>query len=758
MENEQPTYKHLEEEVNRLNGKLTNLEKHSLYGYWDLEIKTGKLFCSDQVFEILGVLRNEYTANVENFRKSVHPEDINKLSNIISKDFSNAGDIDTIFRIIRPGGEIRIIQSKTNIFCENGEAVKAFGTIQDITDNEKSKNQMLEIDFYSEQILNAINTGVLIINPENGFIEKANQPLSKLIDIELNQIIGKECTSVFNSENEGLCAIKNQENDIENIEKEFTRKDGSKLPLIISIKKININGQQKIIETFVDNSQNKLFQEVVSTSNKELFHAKEKLEENIKLLSAFIKHSPIYAFIKEVSPEECWVVNASDNFIDMVGIPGSEMEGKTMEELFPPDFAKKITADDLAVVTDGKILKLDENLNNKHYTTIKFPISLGDKKMLAGYTIDITERVKAELTLKDNESKMRAILDAMPDMMFIQDMKGTYLDFYIPYQAVTYKPPKVFLGQSINEVLPPKIAEEFINVINRAIETCQIQLFEYSLQMPDGFHYYEARTIAYDNNKILSIVRDITSRFLDEQTIKQKNDELLKLITDKDRFMSILAHDLRSPFNNIIGFVELLIKNIRVYNIDKIESILKILGNSIFKTYNLFEDILQWAKSQAGQLPYEPVNVSFNDVSQLVIHNIINLARAKKISINCFESEPIVLFADLNMLKTILRNLISNAIKFTAENGKIKVYCEKDGAFAIITVSDSGVGILKNDLDKIFDDSLRFSTKGTAKEEGTGLGLILCKEFVEKHGGRIWVESEPGKGSNFKFTIPLFKL
>jgi PAS domain S-box-containing protein len=757
MDKEELINNYLEREVNQLNEKLKIPETQCLCGYWDLEIKSGKLFCSDQIFEILGVSRKEYTLDVENFKKFVHPKDINSLNNIINKEYFNAGEIDTVFRIIRSSGEIRLIQSKTSIFSENGEVVKVFGTIQDITESEKFRNQLLEIDLYSEQILNALNTGVLIINPVDGVIEKANMAFSKLIDVLLNQLIGKEYTSIFYNENENFCALWNIEKEIENIEKIFTKKDGSKLPLIVSKKRITINKQHKIIASFIDNSQNRLIQEIVSNSNKELLQAKEKSEENIKLLSSFIKHSPIFAFIKEVSPEESWVLHASENFINMIGIPGSQMEGKTMEELFPLEFAKKISADDWAVVCDGNILKLEESFNGKHFTTIKFPITIGDKKMLAGYTIDITERVKAEFTLKEKESKIRAILEAMPDMMFIQDRNGTYLDFYIPYQAFTYTPPKVAIGQTIDQVLPQNIASEFIKVINRAIETCQIQLFEYSLQMPDGLHYYEARTIAFDENKILSIVRDITSRFIDEQTIKQKNDELLKLNTDKDRFMSILAHDLRSPFNNIIGFVELLTKNIRVYNIDKTESILKILGNSIFKTYNLFEDILQWAKSQAGQLPYEPVYISFNDVSQLVIHNIINLARAKKISINCFESEPIALFADLNMIKTILRNLISNAIKFTDENGKIRVYCEKEGQFATITVSDSGVGIHKDDLDKIFDESNRFSTKGTAQEEGTGLGLILCKEFVEKHDGKIWVESEPGRGSNFKFTIPLFK-
>jgi PAS domain S-box-containing protein len=758
MKNTKPSYHDLEQEVKFLKEKLRNVEKLSSIGYWDWDILNNKLSCSDQVFDILGVSKENFEVTKENFDKVIYPEDIENFRAEVDKALHKGCDIELLYRIIRSNGEIRIVRSKATIICEDEIAQSAHGIIEDLTEFELTKIQLIEINSFNQQLLNNIDTAIIIIDFETKIIENANLPATKLIGASLEQIIGKKCDLILCSDCESNCPLVDYNNYIENADKFLIRPDGSYLPILKTVKKISVKGKQKLIESFIDNTQNKKTQEIITKNNAETIAAKEKAEESTKLLSLFIKHSPIFTYIKEVSPEESWVLFASENFSEMTGISGSKMEGKNMEQLFPPEFAKKITMDDWNVVCDGVTLKFDEDLNDRHYTTIKFPITLGDKKMLAGYTIDITDRVKTEQNLRENESKMRAILDAMPDMMFIQDLEGTYSDYYIPKNAITYNPPKVFLGQRIDDVLPQNVVDGFLNLIQKAINTNKIQFYEYSLQMPDGFHFYEARAIAYEANKVLSIVRDITRRYLSEQTVKKQTNELLKLNTDKDRFLSILAHDLRSPFNNILGFLDLLSKNIRIYDIDKIESILKIIANSTYKTYNLLEDILQWAKSQAGQLPFEQVKVSFMEIANQVISSIINQAKTKKIVINCFESEPTVLSADANMLKTILRNLITNAIKFTKENGKINVYSQISGSFAIITVSDSGVGIQKEDQDKIWDISSEFSTKGTAKEEGTGLGLILCQEFVEKHGGKIWVESELGKGSDFKFKIPLYQI
>ena len=249
-------------------------------------------------------------------------------------------------------------------------------------------------------------------------------------------------------------------------------------------------------------------------------------------------------------------------------------------------------------------------------------------------------------------------------------------------------------------------------------------------------------------------LEDITKRKQTEEEIILKNNELQKLNYDKDIFMSILAHDLISPFNLILGYLDLLANNLNKYEIAAIEKQITIVNNTALNTFYLLEDILMWARSQSGKLSYEPKEFNFKISCDRVVEILKPNANNKRITISVIESEKIIVFADINMLNTILRNLISNAIKFTHNGGNIFIYAKQNTSDVTVSVSDNGIGIAPQILSKLFNITEMYSTKGTANEKGTGFGLLLCKEFIEKHGGKIWVESEVGKGSEFKFTLP----
>jgi signal transduction histidine kinase len=240
----------------------------------------------------------------------------------------------------------------------------------------------------------------------------------------------------------------------------------------------------------------------------------------------------------------------------------------------------------------------------------------------------------------------------------------------------------------------------------------------------------------------------------DEQGLRESAIQLHKLDADKDRFKSILGHDLKSPFNNILGFSEVLTEDIRKLNIDEIEDIANDINKTARNTNNLLESILVWTRVQSGKIPFEPQNLSFADICNDILKTLNPNADAKNIIINYSATDHLNVFADIDMLKTVMRNLVSNAIKFTNIGGKINITTEQNTENVTVIVSDNGIGIPPDDLTKLFDISQVHSTKGTAKETGTGVGLLLCKEFVEKHQGKIWVESEVGKGSRFSFTLP----
>jgi len=238
-----------------------------------------------------------------------------------------------------------------------------------------------------------------------------------------------------------------------------------------------------------------------------------------------------------------------------------------------------------------------------------------------------------------------------------------------------------------------------------------------------------------------------------EKVVLQQNAQLQKLNADKDRFISILAHDLKDPFTSILGMADLLTKNIHKYSINKIEELVNYQKKSAQNTYNLLMDILIWARAQSGNLPFSP---EFFDLKELIDETISTLkpsADTKNISINVLADTDLVVFADSHMLKTILRNLISNAIKFTNRGGKIDVFVKNSPDDVSISVSDDGVGISPEIKAQLFDITQKVSTKGTENESGTGLGLMLCKEFIDKHGGTMKIDSDPGNGTAITFSI-----
>jgi signal transduction histidine kinase len=236
--------------------------------------------------------------------------------------------------------------------------------------------------------------------------------------------------------------------------------------------------------------------------------------------------------------------------------------------------------------------------------------------------------------------------------------------------------------------------------------------------------------------------------------IRNQNLELKQLNADKDLFLSVLAHDLKSPVSAQMGLSGILAENIKKYDIEKIECLVKHINISAISTYDLLDHLLMWTRSKSGKLPFEPCLTRFSLVFGKVKAIVQPLASQKNVSIILSDKDNISVFADGELLNTILRNLIGNAIKFSHNNTEILVTVIKESGNITITVTDSGIGIKAGDLEKLFNISLMYSTQGTAGEKGTGLGLLLCKEFVEKHGGTITVESEPGRGSEFKFTLP----
>jgi two-component system sensor histidine kinase ChiS len=257
--------------------------------------------------------------------------------------------------------------------------------------------------------------------------------------------------------------------------------------------------------------------------------------------------------------------------------------------------------------------------------------------------------------------------------------------------------------------------------------------------------------------RILNSDKQILEAKVYEQTheITRKNEELQKTNAEKDKFFSIIAHDLRSPFSGFLGLTQQMADNLPDLSISEIKEIVISLKTSASNTYSLLENLLQWSKIQQGQIPFHPEKLRLSFVAKDSIIILEEPAKTKKIDIFIDISEDIFVLADINMLESLFRNLVSNAVKFTPREGKIFISAKRKTEGTIeVSVKDTGIGMNSTYLSGIFHINDKINRKGTEGEPSTGLGLLLCKEFAEKQSGKIWAESEEGKGTLFCFTLP----
>jgi signal transduction histidine kinase len=260
-----------------------------------------------------------------------------------------------------------------------------------------------------------------------------------------------------------------------------------------------------------------------------------------------------------------------------------------------------------------------------------------------------------------------------------------------------------------------------------------------------------------DANLLRSLASRIAISLENAQLYKGINDlnaELTDLNADKDRFFSIVAHDLRSPFTPLLGNAELLLEMAEHLTPKEVKEISGGIYRSAKLVLGLLENLLQWSRLQMGRMEYQPADINLKDVAQQTVDLLGANAINKNITLHNEINDHVMVYADDYMLDTIIRNLTSNALKFTPQGGKISISAIQNEKFIEVSITDTGVGISEADKDKLFKIDVQHSTVGTEKEAGTGLGLLLCKEMVEMNGGQIGMESELGQGTTFKFTMP----
>lgn len=520
-------------------------------------------------------------------------------------------------------------------------------------------------------------------------------------------------------------------------------KDGRKLYTVLNTKLITYEGESAILGVVTDITDRRKME--------------EDLRESAVNLRAILEASKESVFLIDIAGQ---IVAANQTMAERLGETATSVIGKNIYDLLPSSirqFRKKKLEE---AFREKKIVRFDDQRNGLWLDTYVYPvIEQGRVTRLAILSIDISERKKTEQSLRDNESLLRATIESIGTGILVVNDQGkvTHANkkfaemWKIPDAIMETRDDDKLLGFVLDQLTQPDI---FIKKVKELYQDDRID--NDFLEFKDGRYFERISHPLLFGDKIAGRVwgfRDITQRKKMESEIQQINEELQESNATKDKFFSIIAHDLRSPFSGLLGLSEVISDPSEELTIQEIRKYGSRLHLLLKNQFNLLQNLLEWSRLQQGRINFKPELLHLNAEVNIVMDQLsVNFLRKNIELISDIDSSHTVL-ADADMLKSILLNILSNAIKFTDSGGTIKIRSEKMNNQITVTVEDNGIGISDDLLTKLFKLEKVSSTPGTAGEKGTGLGLLLCKEFIEKHGGTIHVESQPGEGSTFIFTL-----
>ncbi len=695
----------------------------------------------------------------------IHPDEIETLQNNFLKIIKNRESISFESRSIVKK-ELRYIElnSFPIVDRKTDKVTHILGSVKDITFRKKAEEALKASNKKFLTLANNLPAMVAYVN--------VNTMEYEFVNIEYQQLIGKPIEEIIGSHPREVIGERNFQYALKYIEEAKAGKSVSYETLFPLAK-----GKRWLVTNYVpDFDENGKVKSVIVlsydlTERKQVEEALKESEEKYRTLAANLPGAVYRCGL--VDP---WIIEYfSEPIFDITGYTAADFISNkiTYGELVHTDDRQRIADQVEQAIKDKIDFELEYRIRHKngdwHWILERGKAVYdqnGNAIYLDGVDMDITDRKLAEQALLKSEIILNISQQLSKTGGWEYDVENQTM-FWTAETAQIYDFEKtgplsgpVAAFHDSYKCFEPDDRTKLHTAFELCVSSGEPYDLEFQFTSLTGRHLWiktTGKAFVNDSGKIIKVVgtfMDVTERKKAELIIQTQYQELTKLNSDKDRFITILAHDLKNPFNALMGLSELLSKNVYKYDLENIENLINIIHRTSKRTYNLLEELLLWGRAQSGKLPFEPKKLIFADICEKIIEDLKLAGDTKNIKVNNLATNEIDVFADLNMLKVILRNLLSNAIKFTNIGGKIEINLEQNQTNSIISVSDNGIGISNEVLIKLFDISQTYTTKGTQEETGTGLGLLICKEFVEKHGGIIWIESELGTGSVFKFSIP----
>ena len=699
--------------------------------------------------------------------------------------------------------ELRYIPMYNN----SGAIIGVAFSVLDITQRKKAEEDLLPAREQARLLLSLIPSAIFTIDNDM-IITSWNKRSEEITGYKEHEVIGHPCHELMNSSCKCRCGLfdRNAVTPIFGKECNIITKSGEKRIIVKNFDVVRSPDGQIIegIESFEDVTEKKLVESQTLFRNQRIIKFQEallritkernlNLEADLKRILSITAHTlntervSYWQFSNDFQYLKCEYVyslsggfSASNYSIKVTDVPSyfdSIQKERTLSAIDiksdhrTRDFAETYFTKfgitsllDVPVRVKGKVVGIlcNENTGDLRDWLLEdqeFAASVSD---LIAISIVADKHHQAEEKLKTSEELYRKLVSASPDAITLTNFNGklTYASS-MALQLFGFQKEEEVLGRYVWEFVHPDESEraklhiQLVSNGGKALDT------QYKFMRKDGTIFFGEMksTIITDTSEnkplaFLTITRDITSRKSSEEKLIKSEQQLRQANATKDKFFSIIAHDLRGPFNSLIGFSELLYQDYDQFEESEIKEFINQIYISSTNSLKLLDNLLQWAKSQTGGIIAMPEHL---DISNLVFETIGLLKSAannKKIKIKSDLQPDCVAWADGYMTRTILRNLVSNAIKFTYSGGEISIKASITDNKVRIDISDNGIGIRSIDQNLIFRVDQKYKTPGTANEQGTGLGLILCKEFVEKNDGEIGMESAEEKGSTFYFTLP----
>jgi len=649
----------------------------------------------------------------------------------------------------------------------NELSVKSYNRLKlqlQIAAYEKVTKQLEENRENLSTTLYSIGDGV-ISTDTNGLIVNMNLVAEKLCGWDLTDAKGKELTEVFN-----IINAETRESIANPVKRVLESGD------IIELAGNNVlichNGEEFHIADSAapirDKNGNITGVVLVFSDVTEKYIAQKKLKDSEeKFKKAFQSSNDSI----NINQRDGSYIDVNDGFTKLTGYTQEDVAGKMSTDIdiwaIPEDLEKL----HVGLIERGFVKNLESKFRCKD-GSLKTAllsadiITLNNEPHLLIITRDITERKQMEEQILNSKQQYDNLVSNIPVGVYILRTKpeGTFaLEYVSPRMAEMLDLSIESLLTSADTVfkaIHPDDLEGFAKLNLEGIQ--QNRPFDWKgriiIKGDVRWMHFRSRPQELENGETLwhGLIVDITERMIAEAEIKYQNKELVKLDAEKDKFFSIIAHDLRSPFNSFLGLTQIMAEELPSLTMAEVQEIAIKMSKSATNLYRLLENLLEWSQIKNGAFSFNPEVVQLRLIVDVCIDMVQVSAKNKDIEIANDIAGGVEVFADRNMIQTIIRNLVSNALKFTPKGGKVSLSAIISKRQSVeISIKDSGIGMSRSLLDNLFQIDLKTNRLGTDNEPSSGLGLLLCKEFVEKQGGKIWVKSEVGKGSTFTFSIPM---